>query len=119
MKEGPLAGQRVPVETELVVGRVAADVTLEDPLISRRHAAIRPVGDTLEIEDLGSLNGTWVNGVRIEGSRGLERATVGSGKTLIAPLAPSPIAGAVFGEDELRPVTAVFADIVGSTTLGE
>lgn len=131
MKEGPLAGQRIPVETEIVVGRVEADVTLEDPLISRRHAAIRPVGDTLEIEDLGSLNGTWVNGVRIEGRRGLEggdlvqvggasfeieRAPAGSGKTLIAP---SPVAGAGFGEDELRPVTAVFADIVGSTSLGE
>jgi len=137
MKEGPLAGQRVPVEAELVVGR-EADVTIEDPLISRRHAAIRPVGGGLEIEDLGSLNGTWVNGVRIEGRRALEggdlvqlgaasfeieRTATGSGQTVVASvIAPPAAAGraaAVSTEDELRPVTAVFADIVGSTTLGE
>ncbi|HST16882.1 MAG TPA: adenylate/guanylate cyclase domain-containing protein, partial [Gaiellaceae bacterium] len=143
MKEGPLAGQRVPVDAELVVGR-EADVTIEDPLISRRHAAIRPIGGGLEIEDLGSLNGTWVNGVRIEGRRTLEdgdfvqlggasfeiERTRDSGRTVLASTITTPagaesahreagFAAAVSGEDELRPVTAVFADIVGSTTLGE
>jgi class 3 adenylate cyclase len=147
MKEGPLAGQRISVDAELVVGRVDADVTIDDPLISRRHAAIRPVGEGLEIEDLGSLNGTWVNGERLEGRRGLEggdvvqvgessfeieRAPVDTGKTMLAPVftpksgsEPTPAApvaaaaAAVSAEDELRPVTAVFADVVGSTTLGE
>ena len=71
MREGPLAGQRVRVETQLVIGRVDADVTIDDPLVSRRHAVIRPSGDALEVEDLGSLNGTWVNGGRLEGRRAL------------------------------------------------
>src|SRR6185295_13033850 len=71
MKEGPLAGQRVRVETQLVVGRVDADVTIDDPLVSRRHAVIRPAGNGLEVEDLGSLNGTWVNGERLDGPRAL------------------------------------------------
>jgi len=69
MREGPLAGQRVRVETQLVIGRVDADITLDDPLVSRRHAVIRPSGDALEVEDLGSLNGTWVNGRRLEERR--------------------------------------------------
>ena len=71
VKEGPLAGRRLPVETELVIGRVNADVTIDDPQISRRHALVRPVGGALEIEDLGSLNGTWVNGERITSARRL------------------------------------------------
>ncbi|HSO55953.1 MAG TPA: FHA domain-containing protein, partial [Actinomycetes bacterium] len=48
-------------------GREAADLVIEDPQVSRRHASVRPAGDSLEIEDLGSLNGTWVNGARLTG----------------------------------------------------
>ena len=65
-KEGPLAGQRVEVDAELVIGRVDAGLTIEDEEISRRHAVIRPGDGEIEIEDLGSRNGTYVNGVRIE-----------------------------------------------------
>ena len=41
-KEGPLAGQRVEVDVELVLGREDAGLTIEDEEISRRHAVIRP-----------------------------------------------------------------------------
>jgi pSer/pThr/pTyr-binding forkhead associated (FHA) protein len=64
---GPLAGRQVEVTAVLVLGREAADLAVDDPEVSRRHASLRPAGDGLEIEDLGSLNGTWVNGARIEG----------------------------------------------------
>jgi pSer/pThr/pTyr-binding forkhead associated (FHA) protein len=64
---GPLAGHRVEVTSALVLGREAADLVIEDPQVSRRHASVRPAGDSLEIEDLGSLNGTWVNGARLAG----------------------------------------------------
>jgi predicted component of type VI protein secretion system len=64
---GPLAGQVVEVTSALVLGRRAADLVVDDPQVSRRHAALRPAGDALEVEDLGSLNGTWVNGARIDG----------------------------------------------------
>ena len=66
--EGPLAGQRVEIDAELVVGREDAGITIEDEEISRRHAVIRPGDGGIEIEDLGSTNGTYVNGVRIEGA---------------------------------------------------
>ena len=65
VKEGPLAGTRVEVESELVIGRENAGLTIADEEVSRRHAALR-LGDGLEIEDLDSLNGTFVNGSRIE-----------------------------------------------------
>ena len=42
-----------------MVRRLNADITIEDPLISRRHAFVRPADDSVEVEDLGSLNGTW------------------------------------------------------------
>jgi putative ABC transport system ATP-binding protein len=64
VREGPVAGQRLDVDSELVLGR-EADLTIDDPQISRRHAVIKPIDGALEVADLGSLNGTWVNGRRI------------------------------------------------------
>jgi predicted component of type VI protein secretion system len=69
---GPLAGRDVEVTATLVLGRQAADLLIDDSEVSRRHAALRPAGDGLELEDLGSLNGTWVNGTRIQGPVRLE-----------------------------------------------
>ena len=37
------------------------------------HARIRRTGDTIEVEDLGSRNGTYVNGERIDGPVRLRR----------------------------------------------
>lgn len=83
-KEGPLAGRRVEVETELVVGREDAGLTIEDEQISRRHAVIRPGDGGVEIEDLGSTNGTYVNGVRIEAATRLAGGdTVKLGQSVI------------------------------------
>ena len=63
--KGPLAGERVEIKAKLVVGR-EGDVVIADPEISRRHAALRIVDGALVVDDLQSLNGTWVNGRRIE-----------------------------------------------------
>jgi hypothetical protein len=67
-----------------VLGRDAtADITLEDPGISRRHAEIRVTYDgphlVISIRDLGSTNGTYVNGEKITSRRLAEgdRITVG------------------------------------------
>jgi pSer/pThr/pTyr-binding forkhead associated (FHA) protein/S1-C subfamily serine protease len=63
---GPLAGRCYPVATELLIGRQDADLLLDDPQVSRRHAAVRVVDGELEVEDLGSANGTFVNGARVD-----------------------------------------------------
>jgi pSer/pThr/pTyr-binding forkhead associated (FHA) protein len=65
------AGKRVPVLGEIMIGREDADIVVPDDTASRRHAAVRPTAEGLELVDLGSSNGTFVNGARIEGSHSL------------------------------------------------
>jgi hypothetical protein len=74
---GPLEGRRIELDDEFTIGRDQADLKLEDAEVSRRHARLRRVHGGLEIEDLGSSNGTYVNGVRIT-----EIVTVGSGAVI-------------------------------------
>lgn len=64
---GPLAGQSFEIIDELTLGREADGVCLPDDECSRRHATVRIEGRGLIIEDLGSLNGTWVEERRIDG----------------------------------------------------
>ncbi len=45
-----------------------ADIVLDDPNVSRQHAEIRPRGGSWVIADLGSTNGSQLNGRRIDGS---------------------------------------------------
>ena len=64
---GSSRGQMFKVsELRSVIGRGSeAQVRVHDDGISREHAAIRIVGDRVLVEDLGSTNGTFCNGVRI------------------------------------------------------
>jgi Protein of unknown function (DUF3662)/FHA domain len=64
------SGERVTVGASVVtIGRLPeCTITLLDPNVSRRHAEIRP-GAPIVIADLGSTNGTKVNGLRIDGER--------------------------------------------------
>lgn len=50
----------------LTIGRgIGNDVHLRDPWLSREHARIEPDGGGWRLVDLGSRNGTWVNGERV------------------------------------------------------
>lgn len=64
--EGFYAGLEVPVDRSwVVIGRGrGADVMIAEPTISRAHAAIGHDGAAFFVQDLGSTNGTWVNGSR-------------------------------------------------------
>jgi pSer/pThr/pTyr-binding forkhead associated (FHA) protein len=62
---GPLAGQTVDVEEEVVIGREDTDLIIDDEELSRRHAVVRRFNNRLQVEDLGSTNGTFVDGARI------------------------------------------------------
>jgi pSer/pThr/pTyr-binding forkhead associated (FHA) protein len=66
--EGPLAGERLELDREMTVGRAGCEVTLDDPEVSRRHLVLRPIGADLQVQDLGSSNGTFVDGQRIAGT---------------------------------------------------
>ena len=107
--QGPLAGRRIDLQGELVIGRQGAALTIEDSELSRRHAAVRPAGDGYEVEDLDSLNGTYVNGRRIDGPTRLaggdaiklgqsvlelEAARAPATVASATPLAPSPAVAA-------------------------
>ena len=91
VQDGPLAGRRYLVGTELVIGREQADVCLEDPQVSRRHAAVRPMERGIEVEDLGSANGTTVNGMPLAGRRRLRNGDVIQvGRMRLAADVPEP-----------------------------
>jgi pSer/pThr/pTyr-binding forkhead associated (FHA) protein len=68
---GPLAGRCYAVGTELTIGRQDADLLVDDPQVSRRHAVVRAIDGELQVEDLGSANGTFVNGARVDGPQPL------------------------------------------------
>jgi pSer/pThr/pTyr-binding forkhead associated (FHA) protein len=54
-------------ETTITIGRhPESNMVLADPNVSRNHAEIRPQGDRYVVVDLGSTNGTRVNGVRVD-----------------------------------------------------
>jgi pSer/pThr/pTyr-binding forkhead associated (FHA) protein len=53
-------------EHKVVLGRLPdCDITLVDPNVSRQHAEIQPRGDGFVLVDLGSTNGSRVNGIRV------------------------------------------------------
>jgi hypothetical protein len=65
---GPeIHGRRIPLVREaLVLGNApTCDVCLEDPDLSPQHAAVRRVGGTVVVEDLGSRLGTFLDGVAV------------------------------------------------------
>lgn len=72
-----LAGRVIVIEQPTLVGRGSeADVTLDDPFISDRHVRFDRLENRLVIEDLGSTNGTVVNGMPVAGRRALDRGDV-------------------------------------------
>jgi predicted Zn finger-like uncharacterized protein len=64
---GPVKGQLFRLSTpRVVVGRSGADVTITDPEISRQHCAIEVRGPKALLIDLGTTNGTYVDGQRVQ-----------------------------------------------------
>lgn len=62
----PLRGTRVPLTSPVVIGRSPdADIVIADDFVSGRHARIVPSGEGAVLEDLGSTNGTVLNGTRL------------------------------------------------------
>lgn len=68
VKHGAEAGSRFLLDKDVTTaGRHPnADIFLDDVTVSRRHAEFLRVGTSFQVRDLGSLNGTYFDGVRIE-----------------------------------------------------
>ncbi len=104
---GAAAGTGLEVETELMIGRAAEGKgTLDgDQELSRHHARIVRANGVLTIEDLGSTNGTYVNGERLSAPRQLRQGdSIIVGSTTIGVLAAqSEPADAVSQRTAVRP----------------
>jgi hypothetical protein len=83
-------------QASIVVGRDdGADVLIDNPSVSRRHAEIRLTDDGWVVEDLGSSNGTFLRGGKIEGPQSIGLGDeIGFGKFSI-------IFGKALGEGEV------------------
>jgi pSer/pThr/pTyr-binding forkhead associated (FHA) protein len=68
VKRGPSAGTRFVIAKDITsAGRhPESDIFLDDITVSRRHAEIRRDDSAFRIIDMGSLNGTYVNKLRVE-----------------------------------------------------
>ncbi|MHC4506465.1 MAG: FHA domain-containing protein [Planctomycetota bacterium] len=119
--EGPLRGQsfKVPEKDRVVVGRYEIyDLVVPDPSISRKHFALEQRPDGMYLVDLGSLNGTQLNGHRVSTARLETGDKVAAGQSVLefdesgaaggvpkierpvaaAPAAPEPAAGGAVEE---------------------
>ena len=100
--QGPEKGRRfeLPDHEPQQIGRSSEALPLSDKTISRRHAELTPDAGEWVLRDLGSSNGTYVNGVRLAAGRRLQPGDqIRTGVTLI-----------VFGEDptaRLKPTGGV------------
>ncbi|MCK9249177.1 MAG: FHA domain-containing protein [Solirubrobacteraceae bacterium] len=109
---GPAAGRWIPLPDGTgTLGRVPGTITLDDGEVSRRHVDLRVVDGALELTDLGSANGTFVRGRRLEKPELLyDRDVFRVGKTEIevrlVPLAPEATVVAPRPADEEGDATA-------------
>ncbi len=133
------SGSRVvdlPEGVDVTFGRSrGATISLEHDKVSRMHARVRHTGDAIEVEDLGSRNGTRVNGDKIEAARRIESGDEVSIGPILAIVGvssglrrTSPILDAEAGELRLaaevdrsvryhRPVTLALMRITSDTVL--
>jgi pSer/pThr/pTyr-binding forkhead associated (FHA) protein len=72
----PLTFRLLPHSVKTIGRAPRADFVVDAPLVSRLHCQLTLSADRLDVQDLGSTNGTWVNG------RKIERQTLESGDTL-------------------------------------
>ena len=99
-------------EGEFAVGRNAScQLSLDDPLVSRRHALLVVRDDAVTAEDLGSRNGVSVNGERITGRvllRAGDRVQIGSQEMVLVAV------GAQVGAATRNPLRATLTRMPGA-----
>jgi hypothetical protein len=77
------AGTEVRLEGWIMIGRSpTSDLVLDDPFVSQTHARVVPRGQLHFVEDLGSTNGTFVNGHEVVEAQLLLDTEVRIGETI-------------------------------------
>jgi pSer/pThr/pTyr-binding forkhead associated (FHA) protein len=110
VRKGPRPGQVFPLELDvLTIGRdPISDIVIEDPEISRQHAKVMRGDSGNALQDMGSTNGTFVDGKRLSGEptqlKPGQVIMLGSNVTLVYQAAP-----------ELDPL----ATVVGTAAVAE
>lgn len=126
---GAAAGREFEISRQMIVGRSASsDVHLPDAGVSSRHASLRPIPGGIEVLDLGSSNGTFVNGSELHSARAVYRGDelrfsrvsvavqdslvvdVASGRQRYDAPAPDPVAPA--GNGSKRQTQLIAAGII-------
>ncbi len=95
VRRGPQPNQTYDLNKDIVtLGRdITNDIVINDPEASRHHLRLTRGADGFNIEDLGSTNGTFINGQRLSGVRPLNRGDmIGLGETV------------TLGYEQVRPV---------------
>jgi pSer/pThr/pTyr-binding forkhead associated (FHA) protein len=63
---GLVFGRTFAIDQPVTVGRLpVCDITLQEATLSRCHVRLSPVAEGMLVQDLGSTNGTYVNGQRV------------------------------------------------------
>jgi class 3 adenylate cyclase len=110
---------RLIVAEPLDVGRECDGLLLADPKTSRRHARLSPNDSGLVVDDLGSHNGTWVNGARIASTTVVgqhDSLVIGDTLFVVGPTYGSK-AGAALATSELDPRSSIAA-VLGALETG-
>jgi predicted component of type VI protein secretion system len=94
---------------DFVVGRsTECQLSLDDPLVSRKHGVLRVRRDGVSVQDLGSRNGVLVNGTKINGERELaagDKVSIGSQEMVLTIAADAHPADRATGEEVYRRAT--------------
>jgi putative methionine-R-sulfoxide reductase with GAF domain len=100
---GPKRGVRLEIEKQATLGRSSdADLQLVDGKVSRLHCRFTVRDERLEVEDLGSHNGTYVNGEKLSAPRPLAAGDeVAVGDSLFLVDGGADAAAARFGDATL------------------
>jgi adenylate cyclase len=102
----------LPQGRSVVVGRgISSDIAIYDPTISRRHAELTVAADGVQVKDLGSSNGTCINGNRVSAGRLNPNDSITFGKVLFQLKEVRP-SGQVSGKSSSLPPSPVVGDTI-------
>jgi len=89
VRKGPKVGRVFYLDARsLIIGRdPMSDIIINDPEVSRQHARLTKIEDSFQIEDLGSTNGTFIEGKRLKSEPAIlqsgQAINMGSGVRLV------------------------------------